>query len=115
MTEHKIYSMAFSRIYPNYVAKAERKDRTKEEVDEILTWLTGYSNEELHKQIDEDVTMKEFFEQAPELNPNRREVKGVICGIRVEDMEESLMKEIRYMDKVIDELAKGKKMEKILR
>ena len=115
MAGHKIYSMKFSGVYPHYVAKAERKNRTQEEVDEIITWLTNYSTEDLHKQIDNGVTMEEFFDQAPKMNPNRREVKGVICGVRVEDIKEPLMQEIRYIDKMIDELAKGKKMEKILR
>ena len=115
MAEHKIYKMSFSSVYPHYITKAERKERTKEEVDEIILWLTGYSEEELKKQINKEVNFEEFFDQAPELNPARREVKGVICGVRVEDIEEPLMQEIRYMDKMIDELAKGKKMEKILR
>ena len=115
MAGHKIYSMKFSGVYPHYVAKAERKNRTQEEVDEIIAWLTNYSTEDLHNQIDNEVTMEEFFDQAPKMNPNRREVKGVICGVRVEDIKEPLMQEIRYMDKMIDELAKGKKMEKILR
>lgn len=115
MAEHKIYKMSFSTVYPLYIKKAERKDRTKEEVDEIILWLTGYSQAELEEQIEKEVNFEEFFEQAPELNPARREVKGVICGVRVEEIEEPLMQEIRYMDKMIDELAKGKKMEKILR
>ena len=115
MAEHKIYKMSFSTVYPLYIKKAERKDRTKEEVDEIILWLTGYSQAELEEQIEKEVNFEEFFEQATELNPARREVKGVICGVRVEEIEEPLMQEIRYMDKMIDELAKGKKMEKILR
>ena len=115
MAEHKIYKMSFSTVYPLYIKKAERKERTKEEVDEIILWLTGYSEEELKKQIDKEVNLEEFFEQAPAMNPARKEVKGVICGVRVEEIEEPLMQEIRYMDKMIDELAKGKKMEKILR
>ena len=115
MAEHKIYKMSFSSVYPHYLAKAERKNRTKEEVDEIIRWLTGYSQEELKTQIDKEVNFEEFFDQAPAMNPARREVKGVICGVRVEEIEEPLMQEIRYMDKMIDELAKGKKMEKILR
>ena len=115
MAEHKIYKMNFSKVYPLYIKKVERKDRTKEEVDEIIRWLTGYSDEALQAQIEKEVNFEEFFDQAPELNPARREVKGVICGVRVEDIEEPLMQEIRYMDKMIDELAKGKKMEKILR
>ncbi|MEK4556215.1 DUF2200 domain-containing protein [Jeotgalicoccus sp. FSL K6-3177] len=115
MAGHKIYKMSFSNVYPHYLVKAERKNRTKEEVDEIIRWLTGYSQEELKAQIDKEVNFEEFFDQAPAMNPARREVKGVICGVRVEEIEEPLMQEIRYMDKMIDELAKGKKMEKILR
>lgn len=115
MAEHKIYKMSFSSVYPHYLAKAERKNRTKEEVDEIIRWLTGYSQEELKTQIDKEVNFEEFFGQAPAMNPARHEVKGIICGVRVEEIEEPLMQEIRYMDKMIDELAKGKKMEKILR
>ncbi|MBF0753583.1 DUF2200 domain-containing protein [Jeotgalicoccus halotolerans] len=115
MAGHKIYKMSFSSVYPHYLAKAERKNRTKEEVDEIIRWLTGYSQEELKAQIENEVNFEEFFDQAPAMNPARREVKGVICGVRVEEIEEPLMQEIRYMDKMIDELAKGKKMEKILR
>lgn len=115
MAGHKIYKMSFSSVYPHYLAKAERKNRTKEEVDEIIRWLTGYSQEELKAQIENEVNFEEFFDQAPAMNPARREVKGVICGVRVEEIEEPLMQETRYMDKMIDELAKGKKMEKILR
>ena len=115
MAGHKIYKMSFSSVYPHYLAKAERKNRTKEEVDEIIRWLTGYSQEELKAQIENEVNFEEFFDQAPAMNPARREVKGVICGVRVEEIEEPLMQEIRYMNKMIDELAKGKKMEKILR
>lgn len=115
MAEHKIYKMSFSSVYPHYINKAERKERAKEEVDEIIRWLTGYSQEELEAQIAKEVNFEEFFDQAPEMNSARRGVKGVICGVRVEDIEEPLMQEIRYMDKMIDELAKGKKMEKILR
>ena len=115
MAEHKIYKMSFSSVYPHYITKAERKERTKEEVDEIILWLTGYSQAELEEQIEKEVNFEEFFDQAPAMNPARREVKGVICGVRVEEIEEPLMQEIRYMDKMIDELAKGKKMEKILR
>lgn len=115
MAEHKIYKMSFSSVYPHYITKAERKERAKEEVDEIIRWLTGYSQEELEAQIAKEVNFEEFFDQAPEMNSARRGVKGVICGVRVEDIEEPLMQEIRYMDKMIDELAKGKKMEKILR
>src|SRR5699024_1728962 len=115
MAEHKIYKMSFSKVYPLYKKKVESEDRSKEEVDEIIRWLKGYSDEALQAQIEKEVNFEEFFDQSPELNPARREVKGVICGVRVEDIEEPLMQEIRYMDKMIDELAKGKKMETILR
>lgn len=112
---HKIFSMSFSRIYPMYVAKAERKGRTKEEVDEIITWMTGYGEEELQRVLKDETTLEDFFQEAPKLHPNRTLIKGVICGIRVEEIEDPLMKEIRYLDKLIDELAKGKAMAKILR
>ena len=112
---HRIYTMTFASVYPHYVNKAERKDRTKEEVDEIITWLTGYSQEELEAQIEKEVTFEAFFAEAPQMNDSRSLIKGVICDVRVEDIEEPLMQEIRYLDKLIDELAKGKKMEKILR
>ena len=115
MAEHKIYKMSFSSVYPHYITKAERKDRTKEEVDEIIRWLTGYTQEELEAQIENKNDFTQFFAEAPAMNPERHLVKGVICGVRVEEIEEPLMQEIRYMDKMIDELAKGKKMEKILR
>lgn len=115
MTKHKIYTMAFSKVYPLYIAKAERKERTKAEVDEIIRWLTGYSDEELQMILDNGTDFESFFAEAPHMNPSRTLIKGVICGIRVEDIEDPLMQEIRYMDKLIDELAKGKKMEKILR
>jgi len=107
--------MTFASIYPFYVAKAERKGRTKAEVDEIICWLTGYSKKELDEQLKKDVNFETFFEQAPTLNPSRTLIKGVVCGVRLEDIEEPLMKEIRYLDKVIDELAKGRAMDKILR
>jgi len=115
MAGHKIYSMPVSNVYPHYITKAEKKGRTKEEVDEIIRWLTGYSQVELDKQIENNIDFENFFDEAPEMNPSRELIKGVICGVRVEEVEESLMQEIRYMDKMIDELAKGKKMEKILR
>ena len=115
MANHRIYTMTFASVYPHYVNKAERKDRTKEEVDEIITWLTGYSQEELEAQIEKEVTFEAFFAEAPQMNDSRSLIKGVICDVRVEDIEEPLMQEIRYLDKLIDELAKGKKMEKILR
>ncbi|MCA6609149.1 DUF2200 domain-containing protein [Bacillus safensis] len=115
MTKHKVYTMSFAKVYPLYIAKAERKGRTKSEVDTIICWLTGYSPEELQEQIDKQIDMETFFTEAPELHPSRSLIKGVICGVRVEDIEEETMKNIRYLDKLIDELAKGKKMEKILR
>ncbi|GIO23826.1 DUF2200 domain-containing protein [Oceanobacillus sp. J11TS1] len=107
--------MSFASVYPHYVTKAERKGRTKEEVDDIITWLTGYSQEELETQIEKKVDFETFFAEAPQMNASRSLIKGVICGVRVEDIEEPLMQEIRYLDKLIDELAKGKTMEKIFR
>jgi len=115
MKNNRIYKMKFSGVYPLYVQKAEKKGRTKEEVDEIICWLTGYSQEELEGQIEKEVDFETFFAEAPQLNPNRALIKGVICGVRVEEIEEPLMREIRYLDKLIDELARGKAMEKILR
>ena len=114
MKKHKIYTMSIAKVYPLYVEKAEKKGRTKEEVDEIIRWLTGYSQEELEEQLKEETDFETFVE-APQLNPNRALIKGVICGVRVENIEEPTMREIRYLDKLIDELAKGKAMEKILR
>ncbi|ARK24953.1 hypothetical protein SporoP37_09955 [Sporosarcina sp. P37] len=113
--KHKIYTMSFSVVYPLYVAKAERKGRTKQEVDEIIRWFTGYSQEMLEAQIAKQTDFETFLAEAPQLNPSRSLIKGVICGVRVEDIEEPTMQEIRYLDKLIDELAKGKTMEKILR
>ncbi|WP_419695068.1 DUF2200 domain-containing protein [Mesorhizobium muleiense] len=115
MTEHRIYSMSFASVYPHYVAKAEKKGRTKAEVDEIIRWLTGYTQKRLDAQLGKKTSLKDFFDQAPQLNPSRNWITGVICGVRVEDIEDPLMKEIRYLDKLIDELARGKAMEKILR
>lgn len=112
---HKIFSMSFAKIYPMYVAKAERKGRTKEEVDEIILWMTGYSPEGLQEVLETGKTLERFFGDAPKLHPNRVMIKGVICGVRVEEIEDPLMREIRYLDKLIDELAKGKAMSKILR
>jgi hypothetical protein len=114
-TNHRIYTMSFATVYPLYVAKAERKGRTKKEVDEIILWLTGYSQAGLEKQIENQVDFETFFAEAPKLNPARSLINGVICGVRIEEIAEPLMKEIRYMDKLIDELAQGKTMEKILR
>ena len=115
MSTHKIYKMSFSKVYPLYVSKAEKKGRTKEEVDEIIRWLTGYSQDELDVQIEKEVDFETFFAEAPQLNPARSLIKGVICGVRVEEIEEPTMQNIRYLDKLVDELAKGKSMEKILR
>lgn len=115
MNKHNIYTMSFASVYPHYVAKAERKGRTKTEVDEIICWLTGYSKEGLIEQLEKQTNFETFFGQAPEMNPSSALIKGVVCGVRVEDIEEPIMKEIRYLDKLIDELAKGKAMDKILR
>lgn len=115
MTNDRIYTMSFARVYPLYVTKAERKGRTKKEVDEIIRWLTGYSQKELEAQIEKQTDFETFFAKAPQLNPLRPLIKGVICGVRVEDIKEPTMQEIRYLDKLIDELAHGKAMEKILR
>jgi len=115
MAKHNIYKMSVARVYPLLVAKAERKGRSKTEVDEIIRWLTGYSQEELEVQLEKQTEYENFFAEAPQLNPSRTLIKGVVCGVRVEDIEEPTMKEIRYLDKLIDELAKGKAMDKILR
>ena len=115
MNNHRIYSMSVARVYPLYIAKAERKGRTKEEVDEIILWLTGYTKEEFEAHIEKETDFETFFAEATKINPSRALIKGVVCGVRVEDIEEPTMREIRYMDKLIDELAKGKAMEKILR
>jgi len=115
MTKHKVFSMKFGSVYPMYVQKAERKNRTKKEVDQIICWLTGYDQAGLKKQIEQGNDFETFFAQAPRLHPNCALIKGVVCGIRVEDIEDPLMQKIRYLDKLIDELAKGKAMEKILR
>jgi hypothetical protein len=115
MEKHRIFSTPFADVYPLYLNKVIRKGRTKDEVDEIISWLTGYDAGALRAQIDRGVDFETFFAQAPRMNPKVALIKGLICGIRVEDMEEGLMKDIRYLDKLIDELAKGKAMEKILR
>jgi hypothetical protein len=111
----RVYAMTVARVYPFYVAKAEKKGRTKEEVDEIICWLTGYSKNELAKQLEQQTNFETFFSNAPHMNPSRKLITGTICGVRVEDIKEPIMREIRYLDKLIDELAKGKEMEKILR
>ena len=115
MTKHSIYTTSFASVYPHYVAKAEKKGRTKIEVDEIIRWLTGYSQDGLEAQLERQTDFETFIAEAPQLNPSRAMIKGKICGVRVEDIEEPTMQEIRYLDKLIDELARGKAMEKILR
>ncbi len=115
MPEHKIFVMPFAKVYPMYVQKAQRKNRTKEEVDEVICWLTGYDAAGLQQQIEQQNDFRTFFAQAPALHPNRTLIKGVVCGVRVEEVEDPLMQKIRYMDKLVDELAKGKAIEKILR
>ena len=113
--KHRIYTMSFASVYPLYIAKAEKKGRTKAEVDEVLRWLTSYSQKQLEAQIAKRTNFEMFFAEAPRLNPSRELIKGVVCGVRVEDVEDPLMREARYMDKLIDELAKGWAMDKILR
>jgi hypothetical protein len=115
MPKHRIFTTAFSKVYPLYVQKAERKNRTKDEVDQILCWLTGYNQAGLEKQIEKQSDFEAFFAQAPAMHPHTSLIKGVVCGVRVEEVEDPLMQKIRYLDKLIDELAKGKAMEKILR
>jgi len=115
MTEHRIYTTSFASVYPHYVTKAEKKGRSKAEVDEIIRWLTGYSQKKLETHLKKQTDFKAFFDEAPHLNPSRTLIKGVICSVRVEDIKEPTMREIRYLDKLVDELAKGKPMEKILR
>jgi len=112
---HRINTMSFASVYPHYVAKAEKKGRTKAEVDEIIRWLTGHSQKSLDAALKNKTNFEDFFAQAPKINPSRSLITGVVCGVRVENVEEPLMREIRYLDKLIDELAKGKTMEKILR
>jgi len=115
MSGHRIYSVSVASVYPHYVAKAEKKGRTKAEVDRIICWLTGHSQESLDARLADNTNFEDFFAGAPRLNPARALITGAVCGIRVEDIEDPLMREIRYLDKLIDELAKGRKMEKILR
>ena len=115
MPKHQIGAMKFSKVYPLYVQKAERKNRTKEEVDRIICWLTGYNQVGLQKQIEQESDIETFFANAPAIHPNSSLIKGVVCGVRVEEIEDPLIRKIRYLDKLIDELAKGKAMEKILR
>lgn len=115
MAQNRVFAMVFARIYPLYVQKAERKNRTKEEVDQVICWLTGYDKAGLRRQVEQGNDLETFFAQAPALHPDRAQIKGVVCGVRVEDVKEPLMRNIRYMDKLVDELARGKSMEKILR
>jgi hypothetical protein len=115
MPQNRVFALKFGSVYPLYVQKAERKGRTKREVDEVLRWLTGYSQKELERQIARGVDLEIFFAEAPALNPNSSLIRGVVCGVRVEEIEDPLMRKIRWMDKLVDELAKGRAMEKILR
>jgi hypothetical protein len=115
MSNQKVFAMSFASVYPLYIQKAEKKGRSKIEVDTIICWLTGYTQEALQQQIDKNVNFETFFTQAPQINPNSSKITGVICGCRVEEVEDKLMQKIRYLDKLIDELAKGKQMGKILR
>jgi hypothetical protein len=115
MAKHRIYTMSVAKVYPLYLAKVEKKGRTKAEVDQIIRWLTGYTQRELNGQLKKETDFETFFAAAPKLNPLRSLIKGVICGVRIEEIEEPTMREIRYLDKLIDELAKGKTMDKILR
>ncbi len=115
MTKPRIYTMPFARVYPEYIKKSERKGRTKAEVDEIIWWMTGYTQKGLENVLEKQTDIETFYAEAPHLNPLRSKITGVICGVRIEEIEEKTMREIRYLDKLIDELAKGKPMEKILR
>lgn len=112
---HPIYKMSIAKVYPMYVEKAEKKDRTKQEVDEIIEWLTGYDDQSLKSELEKETNFEDFFANAPKLNAKRRKITGVVCGVRVEDIKEPTMQEIRYLDKLVDELARGKSMEQILR
>ena len=115
MKKHRIYSVSFASVYPHYITKAEKKGRTKAEVDQIICWLTGYSDAELAAILEKRTNFETFYAQAPKPNPARSQITGMICGVRIEEIEDPLMKEARYLDKMIDELAKGRPMEKILR
>jgi hypothetical protein len=115
MTKPRVYTYVFASVYPHYITKAEKKGRTKAEVDEIIRWLTGYSQEAFEAQLEKKVDLETFYLEAPELNPSRALIKGVVCGVRVENVEDPIMREARYLDLLIDELARGKSMEKILR
>lgn len=115
MTKHRIYTTSFASVYPLYITKAEKKGRTKSEVDEVIRWLTGYTQKQFESQLKKQTDFETFFAQAPQLNPLRKNIKGVICGVRIEEIQDPLMREVRYLDKLVDELAKGREMEKILR
>lgn len=115
MTNEKVFAMSFAKVYPMLIAKAERKGRTRDEVLAVTTWLTGYTNERLEELLVSEITYGDFFRNAPAMNPARKQIKGSVCGVRVEAIEDPLMQEIRYLDKLVDELAKGKPMEKIMR
>ena len=115
MTNEKVFAMSFAKVYPMLIAKAERKGRTRDDVLAVTAWLTGYTNERLEELLDSDITYGDFFRNAPALNPARKQIKGSVCGVKVETIEDPLMQEIRYLDKLVDELAKGKPMEKIMR
>ena len=115
MTKHRIFTMPFAKVYPLYIKKVERKGRTQNEVDQIIRWFTGYSAAQLRQQVKKETDFETFFAEAPAMNPNASLIKGVVCGVRVEEVEDPLMRKIRYLDKLIDELAQGKAMEKILR
>jgi len=115
MPKHRVFAIKFAKVYPLYVQKAQRKNRTKEEVDQIICWLTGYDPAALRRQLEQETDLETFFAQSPGIHPNSALIKGVVCGVRVEEIEDPLMRKIRYLDKLIDELAKGKAMEKILR
>lgn len=115
MQKHRIYTTSFASVYPFYIQKAEKKGRTKKEVDEIILWLTGYSDKQFQAQLTKQADFETFFAEAPLMNPSRTQITGIVCGVRVEDIKDPLMREIRYLDKLIDEVAKGKTLEKILR
>ena len=115
MAEHRIFTMPFAKVYPMYVQKAERKGRTKEEVDQVICWLTGYDAAGLQRQVQRGVDFATFFAQAPGMHPNRSQIRGVVCGVRVEEIDDPLMQQIRYLDKLVDELARGKALDRILR
>ena len=115
MENEKVFAMSFSKVYGLLIAKAERKGRTRAEVEEVTSWLTGYTAQQIDELMDSEISYGDFFRQAPEMNPNREKITGVVCGVRVENVENSLMRDIRYLDKLVDELAKGKAIEKILR